>query len=71
MAILSGKKIKLFSLNSNRPLAEEIAKYLHIELSDCQVNKFADGEVQINIEETVRGHTVFVIQSTNNPVNDN
>ncbi len=71
MAILSGKKIKLFSLNSNKPLAEEIATHLHIELSHCQVNKFADGEVQINIEETVRGHTVFVIQSTNNPVNDN
>ena len=71
MALLSGKKVKLFSLISNRELAEEIAKYMHIELSKCQVARFADGEVQINIEETVRGHTVFVIQTTSNPVNDN
>lgn len=71
MALLSGKKIKIFSLSSNKTLAEEIAKYMHVELSKCVVNRFADGEVQINIEETVRGHTVFVIQSTNNPVNDN
>ena len=71
MAILSGKKVKLFSLNSNKELAEEIAKYMHLELSKCQVNTFSDGEVQINIEETVRGHEVFVVQSTNNPVNHN
>ncbi len=71
MALLSGKKVKLFSLSSNRELAEEIAKYMHIELSKCQVARFADGEVQINIEETVRGHTVFVIQTTSSPVNDN
>lgn len=71
MALVHGKKIKLFALNSNKPLAEEISAKLGVELSKCQVNKFADGEVQINIEETVRGHIVFVIQSTNNPVNDN
>ena len=71
MAILSGKKVKLFSLNSNKELAEEIARHMHLELSKCQVNTFSDGEVQINIEETVRGHEVFVVQSTNNPVNHN
>lgn len=71
MAILSGKKVKIFSLNSNKPLAEEIAQHMHLELSKCQVNTFSDGEVQINIEETVRGHIVFVVQSTNNPVNHN
>lgn len=71
MALIHGKKVKLFSLNSNRQLAEEIAKYIGIELSSCKVSRFADGEVQINIEETVRGHTVFVIQSTNYPVNEN
>lgn len=71
MALLSGKKVKLFSLNSNRELAQEIADFMHIELSKCHVNKFSDGEVQVNIDETVRGHTVFVIQSTSNPVNDN
>ena len=71
MAIIHGKKIKLFALNSNPELAKEIANYMGIEISNCRVSRFADGEVQINIEETVRGHTVFVIQSTNGPVNEN
>mgnify|MGYP003304130820 CR=1 FL=1 len=71
MATIHGKKIKLFSLSSNRPLAEEIAEYVGVPLSECNVQRFADGEVSINIEETVRGHHVFVIQSTNKPVNDN
>ena len=71
MATLHGKKIKLFSLNSNMELAQEIADYIGIPLSECTVNRFSDGEVQVNIDETVRGHTVFVIQSTNEPVNEN
>lgn len=71
MALIHGKKIKLFSLNSNRELAEEIAKHLGVELSACEVSSFADGEVNISIGETVRGYTVFVVQSTNNPVNEN
>ena len=71
MALIHGKKIKLFSLNSNKELADEIAEHLGIELSACSVSKFADGEVNISIEETVRGYTVFVVQPTNNPVNEN
>ena len=71
MATIHGKKIKIFSLNSNQILAQEIADYIGIPLSNCKVNKFSDGEVQVNIEETVRGHIVFVVQSTNSPVNDN
>lgn len=71
MALIHGKKIKIFSLNSNPELAKEIAKCLGVELSACSVQKFADGEVNISIEETVRGCLVFVVQSTNNPVNDN
>ena len=71
MALIHGKKIKLFSLNSNRELAKEIADHLGVELSSCSVSKFADGEVNISIEETVRGYTVFVVQPTNNPVNEN
>ena len=55
MALIHGKKIKLFSLNSNRELAKEIADHLGVELSSCSVSKFADGEVNISIEETVRG----------------
>ncbi len=71
MATIHGKKIKIFSLNSNPELAREIAEYVGVELSLCQVTRFADGEVQINIDETVRGHSVFIVQSTNKPVNEN
>jgi ribose-phosphate pyrophosphokinase len=71
MATIHGKKIKIFSLNSNPILAQEIADYVGVELSACQVTRFADGEVQINIDETVRGHSVFIVQSTNKPVNEN
>jgi ribose-phosphate pyrophosphokinase len=71
MAIIHGKKVKLFALNANPILAKEVAEYMHIELSKCEVNRFADGEVQINIDEPVRGHDVFVVQPTPNPVNEN
>lgn len=70
MSILLGKKVKLFSLSANRPLAEEIAKAIGIELSSCDVLHFADGEINVNINETVRGHHVFVIQPTSAPVNE-
>ena len=71
MAVVHGKKIKIFSLNSVPGLAQEIADYVGVPLSKCKVNRFSDGEVQVNIEETVRGHTIFVVQSTSCPVNDN
>lgn len=71
MAVFSGHKVKLFSLNSNRPLAEDISKHSGIPLSQCDVKRFADGEIGLNIEETVRGHHVFVVQSTQSPVNEN
>ncbi|EAE4933976.1 ribose-phosphate diphosphokinase [Listeria monocytogenes] len=64
-------KLKIFSLNSNRELAEEIAKEVGIELGKSSVTHFSDGEIQINIEETIRGCHVYVIQSTSNPVNQN
>ncbi|MCM3768417.1 ribose-phosphate diphosphokinase [Neobacillus niacini] len=63
--------LKVFSLNSNLPLAQEIAKVIGVELGKCSVNRFSDGEIQINIEESIRGCDVFVIQSTSQPVNDN
>ncbi len=71
MADLHGNKVKLFALNSNPELAKEIADYVGIELSECSLTRFADGEVNINIPETVRGHHVFIIQSTSAPVNEN
>jgi len=64
------KKLKLFSLNSNRELASEIAEEIGVSLGKCTVKRFSDGEVQINIEESIRGCDVFVVQSTSNPVNE-
>nr|WP_153736378.1 ribose-phosphate diphosphokinase [Aquibacillus halophilus] len=64
-------KLKVFTLNSNPSLAEEIASNMGLELGQCSVQTFSDGEIQINIEESVRGCEVFVIQSTCEPVNQN
>lgn len=65
------QNLKIFALNSNRPLAEKIAEHVGVELGKLSVNRFSDGEIQINIEESVRGDNVYVIQSTSAPVNDN
>jgi ribose-phosphate pyrophosphokinase len=70
MAVFHGSKVKLFVLSSNVKLAHDIAEYIGIPLSKCEVTHFADGEINIDIPETVRGHKVFVIQSTCNPVNE-
>lgn len=69
MSVVYGKKIKLFALNSNKPLAEKISKSSGIEISSAEVVEFADGEMTVNISESVRGHDVFVIQSTSSPAN--
>jgi len=62
--------LKVFSLNSNLKLAQEIAEAIGVELGKCSVSQFSDGEVQINIEESIRGCDVYVIQSTSQPVNE-
>ncbi|NWH11022.1 ribose-phosphate diphosphokinase [Acholeplasma laidlawii] len=64
------KKAKLFTLSANKPLAEKIAKSAGIPLSNVEVIRFADGEITVNIEESVRGNHVFVIQPTSEPAND-
>ncbi|GAA0368083.1 ribose-phosphate diphosphokinase [Alkalibacterium iburiense] len=64
------KQLRLFSLNSNRPLAEEVAKELGMELGKADITTFEDGEIRINIEESIRGDDVYFIQSTNHPSND-
>ncbi|KSU57826.1 ribose-phosphate pyrophosphokinase [[Bacillus] enclensis] len=64
-------KLKIFSLNSNHELAKEIADEVGLELGKSSVKRFSDGEIQINIEESIRGCDVFVIQSTSQPVNEN
>ncbi|RXS25052.1 ribose-phosphate diphosphokinase [Streptococcus pyogenes] len=65
------KQIKLFSLTSNLPIAEKIAKAAGIPLGKMSSRQFSDGEIMINIEETVRGDDIYIIQSTSFPVNDN
>ena len=69
--ITHGNEIKLFAGNSNRPLAEAIAKKLNTELGGVEVGRFSDGETAVHIDETVRGRDLFIIQSTSAPVNDN
>lgn len=71
MAILDGVKVKLFSLSANKKLAKEISAISGIPLSKIDLSRFADGEIGVNLEETVRGHHVFLIQPTSSPVNEN
>ena len=66
-----GKDIKIFTGNSNKPLAEEIASKMGLPVGAATVGKFSDGEILVNISEVVRGSDVFIIQSTCPPVNDN
>lgn len=63
------RSLKVLSLNSNRPLAEEIAKHIGTTLGKSTVSMFSDGEIQINLEESIRGCDVYVVQSTSDPVN--
>ena len=62
-------KLKIFSGNANIPLAREICNSLDIPLGKANVKKFSDGEIQLEIEENVRGMDVFIVQSTCTPVN--
>lgn len=68
---IHGKDIKIFSGNAYPKAAEEIAKSLGLPVGKCTVGHFADGEVSVSLEESVRGSDVFIVQSTCNPVNDN
>lgn len=69
--IAYGEHLMVFTGNSNPEFAKTICKELGIELGDSQVNTFADGEVAVSLNETVRGADVFLIQSTCKPVNNN
>ncbi len=71
MGPIHGKNIKIFAGNSHKKLAKDIAAKLGLTLGNSEVKIFSDGEISVNINETVRGSEVFVIQSTSNPVNDN
>jgi len=66
-----GRNIKIFAANSNMELAKEITRYVGVPMGSSVVSKFSDGEITVNIQETVRESDVFVIQSTCAPVNTN
>ncbi len=66
---LHGKDIKIFTANSNKQIAADIAKNLGLTLGDSEVVTFSDGEISVSIKESVRGSEVFVVQSTSQPVN--
>lgn len=68
--ITHGKNIKIFAANSNPDLAARIAERLELPVGKSSVGMFSDGEISMNLYETVRGSDVFVVQSTSEPVND-
>ncbi|WP_294985764.1 ribose-phosphate pyrophosphokinase, partial [uncultured Fenollaria sp.] len=64
-------QLKVLTGNANRQLAKDVCKHLGAELIDSEVTHFSDGEIAVNIKETVRGADVFIVQPTHEPVNDN
>lgn len=69
--ITHGKNIKVFTGNSHPQLAQDIADILGVPLGKAKVSTFSDGEISVDIGETVRGNDVFIVQSTCSPVNNN
>nr|MBP7248151.1 ribose-phosphate pyrophosphokinase [Negativicutes bacterium] len=67
---MENAKVKIFTGNANPSLAREVANYLGLELGSAFVGKFNNGEIQVKIDESVRGQDVFLIQTTSFPVND-
>ena len=63
--------MKIFTGNANPEFANKVANHLNVSLGACDVSRFADGEIQVSIQENVRGQDVFIIQSTCAPVNEN
>jgi ribose-phosphate pyrophosphokinase len=66
---MSESRLKIFTGNSNRPLAEDICRNIGVPLGEATVTSFPDGETFVKIDENIRGHDVFIIQSTCPPTN--
>lgn len=66
-----GKDIKIFTCNSNKAVAKQIADSLGIPVGKSEVTSFSDGEIAVSLHESVRGSECFIVQSTCAPVNDN
>lgn len=67
----SRNRLRIFSGNSNPELAEEIARYLGVSVGSAKVTHFSDGEIQVTINESVRGADVYIVQPTCTPINEN
>ena len=63
--------MKLLTGNSNKVLSKNIAKYLKTKLVNSSIRKFADGEIYVEINENIRGNSIFIVQSISSPANDN
>ncbi len=63
--------LRIFTCNSNKPFAEKVAEHAGMRLGQSTISRFADGEIQVEIQESVRGASVYLIQSTCPPVNEN
>tara|TARA_B100001564_G_scaffold53418_1_gene40344 strand:+ start:266 stop:1198 length:933 start_codon:yes stop_codon:yes gene_type:complete len=63
--------MKLISGNSNKPLSKNISKYLKSKLVNSSIRNFSDGEIYVEINENIRGNSIFIIQSVSSPANDN
>lgn len=70
-SITDNNRLRLFSGSANEPLAQEVARYLGMDLGPMVRKRFADGELYIQIQESIRGCDVYLIQPTCHPVNDN
>ena len=69
--ISDSNRLRLFAGSANRPLAQEVARYLGIDLGPMIRKRFADGELYVQIQESIRGADVYLLQPCCNPVNDN
>ena len=63
--------MKLLTGNSNKVLSKNISKYLKTKLVNSSIRKFADGEIYVEINENIRGNSIFIVQSISSPANDN
>src|ERR1700704_6127104 len=67
---MSSERLKVFSGNANKELAEEICEILHVQPGEVNIGRFSDGEIRLQIMQNVRGDDVFLVQPTCPPVND-
>ena len=63
--------MKLLTGNSNKNLSQKISKYLKTRLVNSSIKKFSDGEIYVEINENIRGNSIFIVQSISSPANDN